>query len=209
MATSYQERVDEIVATMTPQQRAVWDHSQSQLEDKLGQVLLWLSEFQTLVDLLEHEGLDTPWHAVHLFWIRLHGLLSEFTDDIESKHKLAKRSRYEPVVGAAAGALRQLRGSLADEDIVVADWCRQRAAHVFQKGYSLQLQQTKRGQVVKDSYLVRVLGQQLPIELADDIIARVMTEDGHHCAAAVRIAKKLAPHVKPLCAAVSRMHSTA
>ncbi len=64
MAMTYQERKAEIVATMTPEQRAVWDHSQSHLEDKLGQILLWLGEFRTLVDLLDHDGLDTPWYGV-------------------------------------------------------------------------------------------------------------------------------------------------
>jgi len=81
----------EAYARLTPDRRRVADDTSKRAQDKVDQQLQWADELLALADLLAAcEPGSAPWPVVRLFWVRLHGVVTELIENHRSTVELAK-----------------------------------------------------------------------------------------------------------------------
>lgn len=178
----------------------------------------WIDELADAVEIIKRFGADATWSVFPVFWIRLHGVYTELLDgyrvwvkvDASIQNDVVERCRA--VYQAADGMLRALR----DEEHVVADYYRQRAAHLKQDAYTVRFAPHRSPAHVRGSGKTtkvvdtRNLGhieKRFSIEEVDRVLRDMVKKFGGERELAVHIATKVHPHVKALVAARDAMRS--
>jgi hypothetical protein len=197
-------------AQMTPDQRRVADDILKRGGDNAGQQLQWAEELVALVDLLAaREPGEAPWLVVRMFWIRLHGIVTELVEAHSAtsemaatmtEHELARSLvRFSVRIFNAAKAVLAI---MEESEVVVVDYLRQRAVHLRQKGYSLRF--GKNG--VLDQRRVGQLQKTFSIEDIDRMRVQMLRLHGSEAAFARRLADKIQPAAVKLLEVLRAFH---
>lgn len=188
MADTYEERVHEILMSASTEGCEVfWDRTRRR-PMKQAHESRWILELLQLSGHLAEVGIDALWPAFDMFWIRLHGVLTEFAADLRGKVELLRGTKHESLLTPISTSLESIRSSLSDDEVVFGDWCRQLSVHVYQRGYGLDL---KKNGEVKDMRPIKVLGRSLPIHEIDEIRSRVLGISEGPMTIAVQVAKTI------------------
>ena len=200
----------EVYARLTPDQRRVADDISKRAQDKANQQLLWADEFVALSDLLAAcEPGRPPWPAVRLFWVRLHGVVTELIENHRSTVDLAKGMTRREIAGslirfsvAIFDAATAALAVLEEPEVVVADYLRQRAVHLRQDSYVVR---AKKGGV-RDTRRIEHLGKDFTIEEVDRMRDEILRLHGSEARFACHLAVKVRPAAVALLEALRALH---
>lgn len=202
----------DIYSRLTPEQKRLADDISKRADDNSNQQLHWAEELLALVDVLVTPSEDShPWPVVRLFWVRLHGVVTEMVASNRTLAELAKTmteerlaknlAKFSLAIFEEATAVLQ---SLDAREAVVADYLRQRVAHLRQHGYALR--QNKTGDIL-DQREVKQLGKAFAIEDVDRIRSEVLDAHGSEASFAAHLARKVRPAVVRLVAVLRDLHA--
>jgi hypothetical protein len=135
-----------VYVRLTAAERRVADDISARSHESASHELRWAEELLSLVELLTTLDTPVPWMASSLFWVRVHGVVREFIQynrqqadwartltEAERSQSLARFSQ------AIFEASQAMLASLTEEEVVVADYLRQRNAHLRLSAYALSL----------------------------------------------------------------------
>lgn len=192
--TEWDRRIAEFVDRASPEQRRVWDDVKHRHEASLARQLEWVEQLGALAN--EIVGSRADWRARELFWIRLFGVLDELGGGYAQQVAVVGDDR--PAEGTLRWWLLMLHSCassilkpLLESEVIVVDWLRQRAAHVRQRGYGLQLQRDKT--TVKERRGIELLGNKaFTIDELDAARESVLSQHGDdEVAMQVALARKM------------------
>jgi hypothetical protein len=157
----------------------------------------WAEELVALVDLLlRRDPGAPPWPVVRMFWVRLHGVVTEMAEIHRSTAELANGLSAQELEQSLAKfslsiftAAKAVINSLEEREAVVADYLRQRAVHLRQTSYALR--SSKAG--VLDRRRIEHLGKTFAIEDVDRMRDEVFREHGTESEFARYVAGKVRP----------------
>jgi len=140
-----------VYAGLTASQRRVADDISVRARDNASQQLQWAEELVSLVDLLVASDAGAmPWPVVRMFWVRLHGVVTELIDAHAKTVELANALSEDELERSLARfalsihrAATSVLAALDESEVVVADYFRQRAVHLRQNGYALELPRSR------------------------------------------------------------------
>ncbi len=188
----------EVYDRMTPEQRRVAADICARASDNARQQLDWAEELLALTDMLAQSTGTTAWPAVHLFWVRFHGVVTEL---VEVNRQPAAWAR-EMTAQERARSLTMT--ALEEHEAVVADYLRQRAAHLKQSAYSRRM--TKAGNV-NETRLIAHLGKAFTVDEIDCMRARVQAQHGSDERFARHVAVKVRPGARRLVKVLRVLHA--
>ena len=195
---------------MTPEQRRLSDDIGKRGTPNAEHKRVWIEELADVVTRVDDGRRQPSWLEVRLFWIRLHGVVSELVDAERPIAELARtlpperlRTNLMQFSLAMFEAAERIAGLLDAEELVTVDYLRQRAAHLHQRGYALQ--QAKTG--LKETRTFKHLGETLTIEQLDEMIPRTIATSGGEEAFAVTVARRIKDEVFRLRDVVQALHA--
>jgi hypothetical protein len=186
-------------------------------EVPVKQALQWIRDFHRVVGTLVEEGPASP--HVPIFWIQLHGVVTELLDDLNEKVLLGEEAvaegytdgKYLKAITRTRAACLNVRNALAEDEWIYADYRRQCEVHIWQRGLRLQARQAKGGNIVglKEKYRVDALSKELTKDEIDESVVRVLRHyQGNEPAIAVTFARKLLKPALALMIAAQASHAT-
>jgi hypothetical protein len=132
-----------------------------------------------------------------VFWIRLHGVLTEVGDSYEHMCNLGSRDRD---VLAVRDAIRDLRGSLDEDELLWVHYRRDTECHVWQESYELQ---GAKGRLKDERKFALLGGKTLQVDEIDRRLrAMVRKYNVDEPAIAVAFATKLQPRIAAVLSAM-------
>jgi hypothetical protein len=169
----------------------------------------WVENLAQIVETLGREGEHAAWPYMGLFWIRLHGLLTEIRSRHATAFKMAgidpathvpnRRSLLEHAI-AEWRAVEPVRQTFTDDELIYADYRRHTEGHPTQRSYDVRL---NRGRV-NDQHGVRALGREFTVAELTAAILRVLAAHPSENAIAVAFARRILPHMPALVAIMRR-----
>lgn len=200
--------VADVINSAPPHEQTVFADLAKRLDSVVRQERRWIDELADAVETIERFGADATWLAFPLFWIRLHGVFTELLEAyrVWGEPEAPKNQVFEPcraVYEAADGMLR----ALSDDEHVVADYYRQRAAHLKQDAYTVRfapyrspadVRDSGKTTKVADTRTLAHIEKKFSIEDVDRILNEMVKKFGGERELAIHIAKKVRPHVKTL-----------
>jgi hypothetical protein len=203
----------EVYGRMTPDERRVADDITARATDNARQQLQWVEELLALVDALIDGARPTPWTAISMFWVRFHGVVTEMLDGQRQQADWARamtpeeRTRNMTKFSLAIFEAGQaMLGALADDEVVVADYLRQRTVHLKQSAYSLRL---TKGRDVLDERPIKQIGETFTIYEVDRMRADVQARHGSEECFARYVAAKVRPGAQRLVLGLRELHRLA
>ncbi len=169
----------------------------------------WIDELADAVETIKSVGADATWSLFPVFWIRLHGVFTELLDEyrlwvrLDASIQNEVIDRCRAVYQAADGMLR----ALSDDEHIVADYYRQRAAHLKQDAYTVRFapyrspaDARRSGKTTKvvDTRNLGHIEKKFSIEEVDRVLRDMVKRFGGEKELAVHIATTVGPHVKAL-----------
>lgn len=201
--------IAEVMKAVPPHELPVIEDLAKRTDSAVRQERRWIEELADAVATIESRGADATWTVFPVFWIRLHGVFSELLDtyqvwaDLEASTRSQAVDCLRAIYQAAEGVLR----ALTDDEHVVADYYRQRAAHLKQDAYTVRFaphrspadsrRSGKASKVVSSRSLAHI-EKRFSIEAVDRILSDMVKQFGGERELAVHIATKIRPHVKAL-----------
>jgi len=170
----------------------------------------WVRTLHAACEDLRFDRAEQPELVATVFWIRLHGtiteLLSRFEISAELHRKMLEIGKHIPKLAADAEvfeACKAIRESLSEDQLVFAAFLRHVHAHVYQNGFEYRIQRARSSSSKPAKLLakqtVSTIGRQVEVDEAHDILDRISMEHGND---SILIVKKFAsivgPHVERL-----------
>jgi len=153
----------------------------------------------------------TAWPAVHLFWVRFHGVVTELVEvnrqpaawarEMTAQERARSLTKFSLAIFDAA---TEMLTALEEHEAVVADYLRQRAAHLKQSAYSRRM--TKAGNV-NETRLIAHLGKAFTVDEIDCMRARVQAQHGSDERFARHVAVKVRPGARRLVKVLRVLHA--
>lgn len=179
-------------------------------DDNAHQEWIWVQELASLVESLTSGG-SPSWLVVKLFWVRLHGVVTELREMHERGAALAATMTPEeiqknylkyilPIHQACCDILR----ALDEKEVVLVDYFRHRSCHLRQHSYALKLHKNNN---VGDARAINHLGKSFSIEEIDRFRADLLARHGGIIGLGVHIAHKVQAPVARLYEALLAFHS--
>ena len=143
--------------------------------------------------------MDVDWRTLDLFWIRVFGVLRELGEQYtQTVRELGpERAGEGPLPQWARtlyGTAAEILSPLRNEEVIVIDWLRHHAAHVFQRGYALRLVKGK----VKEGRGIELLGRKIDCSIDETDAARASVLREYHddkTTMQLAIARKMLPGI--------------
>jgi hypothetical protein len=214
----FDKLITDIVESAPPEQRPVIADLAKRLDAVVRHERRWIEDLADTVETINRLGADASWPVFPMFWIRLHGAFTELLDAYRVWVEPAASAQSEPINRRRAiyTAVDEMLRALSDDEHVVADYYRQRAAHLKQEAYTVRFAphrspadvrgSGKATKVVNTRYLGHI-EKKFSIEEADRILTDMVKKFGGERELAVHVAKKLRPHVKALADARDALRS--
>lgn len=201
-----------VYAALTPERRRVADDVLKRGLDNARQQLSWVGDLLALADSLIAAGLTPiPWPFLGMFWIRLHGVMTELVEENRLGADIAATLNERQLIRSLSKfslALftdgRAMLATLDEQEAVVADYLRQRSAHMRQDAYSLK--EMGNG-AVRDTRRIAHLEKTFTIEDVDRMRADVLRTHGSEAAFAHHVAVKVRPAAARMFATLQELHS--
>lgn len=173
----------------------------------------WVVDFSRITETVIREGESAS--VLPLFWIRLHGVLTELPDQLAAKLDTINRiigpgcSLPQDVMAVERShrACVMVRGALDEDELIYADYRRQVEVHVCQRGYRLGVNKGNCATGLRETYTVASLRKKHSVdELDRRIVALLRRYRVNEQALGVAIARKVEASVASLLAAMSASH---
>jgi len=172
---------------------AIYDRS----EIRAQQAFQWVRELVRVSSTVATQGAAAGADTITVFWVRLFGVLSEVGESYEYVCKLADHcgASDEPLARDARvvrDALRAMRDSMDEDELIWLHYRRDCECHVWQESYALS--RKKNG--LKEKRVFGLLGdKELTVDEFDKRASAMLRKHGRSEAAlAVHFAKLVAPH---------------
>lgn len=203
----FEKFITEFMKTVPPHELPVIADLAKRSDTVVRQERQWIDELADAVETIKMFGTSATWLVFPVFWIRLHGVFTELLDAyrvwVEASIRNEVADRCRAVYQAAEGMLR----ALSDDEHVVADYYRQRAAHLKQDAYTVRfapfrspadVRRSGKTTKVVDTRNLGHIEKKFSIEEVDRVLTDMVKRFGGERELAVHIATKAAPHVKAL-----------
>jgi hypothetical protein len=167
----------------------------------------WIRQLNALTEALSRRPKHPPWYVVEMFWIRLAGVLFELAADWKEikEHATNGSGPMAAVLRDYFDALDVLRKTLTDEELLVADYLRNRAAHLRPRAYSLKWDRKSGksggGRTLKSA------SRSFPVAEINEILDRMSKEHGDVHGVTFHFAARLLDHTRALVSASAPLHS--
>jgi hypothetical protein len=201
----------EVYARMTADERRVADDISARGMDNARQQLQWAEELFALVEVLTVGAAVPRSTDISMFWVRFHGVVTEMVDFNRQPAEWARAmtpderghslTRFSLAIFDAARAMLE---ALAEDELVVADYLRQRAVHLRQSAYALRL--TKRREV-RETRTIDQLGKTFTIEEFDRMRANVQARHGSDDRFARYVAERVRAGAQRIVVALRELHA--
>lgn len=171
----------------------------------------WVQELQRTSVQLSMRGKEAGVDVMTAFWIKLYGVLDEVGGHYEYAVKLADdcgagATRMATDARAVRDALRSVRDSMNEDELIWLSYRRDVECHVWQDSYELN----RKGDRLKERRGFSLLdGKVLTVDEFDQRARAFLRK--HHVdeqAIAVYFAKLVAPHVDRVIAAMAPLYET-
>ena len=198
-----------IYARLSPEKRRVWDDSGKRNAERTSQNLEWVEELQDLASTIAGQT-SVPWPLFDMFWIRLHGVFKE----LPGQYALARDAEKDPSLKpghtllyahAILVAIDGVLAALSEEEVVVADYYRQRSAHLRQDAYSIRW--LPKQKTVHDRRGIEYISKDFKVEEVDRMRASLIALHTNEQGLALHFASTLAAPIGRLADAVRALHS--
>jgi hypothetical protein len=169
----------------------------------------WVENLAQIVETLYREGGAAPWPYMAVFWLRLHGLLTE----IRSGHTTAFQTggidpaTYVPNKGSLLEyavvewrAIEPVRQAFTEDELIYADYRRHTEGHPTQRSYDVRMNRRQ----INDRHGVPALGREFTIAELNAAILRVLAAHPNESAIAVAFARRIRLFMPPLVAIMRR-----
>lgn len=143
---------------------------------KARQYTQWATSFANTAAKLSQGWSSCP-ERVTVFWLRLHGVLTELTVHYAPQPWQAMTPELTAQYPDAAEILRRshlvyqaalaVKDCLTEDEILYADLRRQTECHILQNGYELRLESKRGKNKLKDTYTVAALGKSFKVDELD------------------------------------------
>jgi hypothetical protein len=203
-----------VYGRMTADERRVADDIiNNRATDNGRQQKQWADELLSLADIIADSTAAPSWPVVSMFWVRFHGVVTEMLDfnrqqagwarAMTAKERARSLVRFSLAIYDAGLAMR---GALAEDEVVVADYLRQRAVHMKQDAYALRLKGKKNSREVVDQRPIKHLGKTFSIDEVDRMRAQVTARYGSGEQFARYVAVKVRPGAQRLVLVLRELH---
>jgi hypothetical protein len=204
----------EVYGRMTADERRVADDIiTNRATDNGRQQKQWAEELLSLADIIADSTTTPSWPVVSMFWVRFHGVVTEMLDfnwqQAEWARAMTAKERARSLVRfslAIYDAGQAMLGELAEDEVVVADYLRQRTVHLKQDAYALRLKKKKDSREVVDKRFISQLGKTFTIKDVDRMRAEVTARYGSGEQFARYVAVKVRPGAQRLVLALRELH---
>jgi hypothetical protein len=100
----------------------------------------WIRQTKSLTEAFAQGPRDAPWYALEMFWLRLGGLLFELSEKWPEMEEMAAESDSPmfQILSEYFAARAAVVAALTEEELLIADYMRNRAAHLRPEAYSLK-----------------------------------------------------------------------
>lgn len=206
----FEKYVTELLASVPANERQVIADLAKRSDTTVRNERRWIEELADAVETIKQFGPSATWLVFPVFWIRLHGVFTELLDAYRVWEGITAQNevvaRCQAIYDAADGMLR----ALSDDEHVVADYYRQRAAHLKQDAYTIRFaphrspadrQKSGKPSKVVDTRSIGHLERKFSIEEVDLILESTIKRFGGQREFAAHVATRVSPHVKALVAA--------
>lgn len=196
-----------IYARLSPEQRTVADDICKRSEDNAVQERSWIAELLFAATEIEKLETQTPWHIIDMFWIRLHGVFKELMGNHRIGYEaVASGQVTRPSLAQYAADIYEkahaVLSNLEEEEVLIADYYRQRSAHLRQDSYTIRL--SKSG--VRAQRGVTYIDRTFSVAETDRIRAVMLALFGSEEAIALHLARKSRPAIERLSVAMEALH---
>jgi hypothetical protein len=171
----------------------------------------WVENLAQVVEILAREGDRAEWTNVAVFWVRLHGLLSELRSQYTGFLRLLK---IDPVSQAAqpdsllahmlsvSRCIEPVRHAFNDDELIYGDYRRHTECHPTQASYGVRMTKSRK---VNDRHGVPSLdGREFTVNELTAAIRRVLLAHQNEDAIAVAFARRIQDLMPPLVTALRR-----
>lgn len=168
----------------------------------------WIDELADAAETIKRFGADATWLVFPVFWIRLHGVFTELLDAYRVWAELdAAQNEVVDRCRAIYEAAHEMLRALSDDEHIVSDYYRQRAAHLKQDAYTVRfaphrspadVRRSGKTTKIVDTRTLGHIEKKFSIEDADRILTEMVKRFGGERELAVHIATKVGSHVKAL-----------
>lgn len=172
----------------------------------------WVENLAHVVEALGREGERAEWPYMAVFWLRLHGLLTEIrfghttalqTAGIDPDTYIPNRGSLLEYAIAEWRAIDPVRREFTDDELIYADYRRHTEGHPTQRSYDVRM---SNGQI-NDRHGVPSLAREFTVAELDAAIVRVLSAYPSENSIAVTFARRVRRFMPPL-VAVMRIGAT-
>jgi hypothetical protein len=186
------------------------NESAGQPETNSRLVCQWVENLAQIVETLDRDGEQAAWPYMAVFWLRLHGLLTEVranytqtfqTMEIDPATYVPNKGSVLEYVIAAWRRIEPVREAFTDDELIYADYRRHTEGHPTQRSYDVRM--NRAGQI-NDRHGVPSLGREFTVAELDAAILRVLAAHTNEHAVAVAFARRIRDLMPPLVAVMRR-----
>jgi hypothetical protein len=171
----------------------------------------WVEELAEISEIVSQPS-PVSWPAQAVFWIRLHGVLSDQRGEVLRAFRDlgVDPATYAPAP-ASLGALlvdkyrgiESVRQRFSNDELICADYMRQANSHPTQRGYDVRWSNANGGQV-NDRRTIPSIGYEYTVEELKETIFRVLRAYGGYVSVAQDFAGRVHAAIQPLVEAMRR-----
>lgn len=141
----------------------------------------WAIGLSEIVDVLDKHGGAAPWAFISLFWVRLHGVLSDIREGRTEFHRTLGIDPATHVPGrssadfsvAALLAIEAMRSKFSDDELIYAEYRRHSESHPRQDAFELRWQGKSKKTLI-DELSIKAVGRTFSFAEMNAAMGRVM-----------------------------------
>ena len=159
----------------------------------------WVAQLEDAISHIVTHGLNADWPYPATFWVRLYALVAELLP-----RQLLRRETFSPWYDRKRGlrefvelpiaALETVRAALSRDEWIYAEYRRTVDAHLYQRGYSLEV---RRDRTFRETYTSKLFGEH-PVEYFQKSVRLVVAKHRSELAIAIDFATRMQKPVHDL-----------
>jgi hypothetical protein len=141
----------------------------------------WVANLVEIVEVLATHGEGAPWPYFSVFWIRLHGLISEMNCEWKASVRPLGPDTETPAPGSLLAKrielLQEVERVVAfftEDELIYADYRRQTEGHPIQSSYAVRWSHGNGGQVLDRRGIPSMGGKEFTVAELDAAVRRVL-----------------------------------
>jgi hypothetical protein len=185
------------------------NESAGQAEINSRLICQWVENLAQIAETLDREGEQAAWPYMSVFWLRLHGLLTEIrsnytqafqTAGIDPATHVPNRGSLLEYAIEAWRCIEPLRQAFTEDELIYADYRRHTEGHPTQRSFDVRM---NRGRI-NDRHGIPSIGREFTVANLDAAILRILGAYRNEDAIAVAYARRIHPLMPALVAVMRR-----